>query len=130
LERREQPFSHPPESNGVSGGGLLARQVQKTWRMGDSAMKTTKAILTAVLLLTSTSAFAGSSLVGVSASVVSSVRLQAAQASMLVGPSSARDGLASDGKYRIMFEEQDRPATDSHYAVVTLLTDERAPSRR
>jgi hypothetical protein len=95
--------------------------------MGDGAMKTTKAILTAVLLLTSTSAFAGTSLVRVSASVISSVRVQSAT---VVGPSASRSGLVGEGKYRIVFQEQDREATDSHYAVVTLLTDERPSSRR
>jgi hypothetical protein len=92
-------------------------------------MKTTTGILTAALLLTSTTAFAGSSLIGVSTTVISSVRVQVGQPGTGMATSVERNGRAGDGKYRIVFAEQDT-AADSRFAVVTLLTDERLPSRR
>jgi hypothetical protein len=69
-------------------------------------------------------------LIGVSTTVISSVRVQVAQPATGDRKSVERSGLAGEGKYRIVFREQDAAAPDSRFAVVTLLTDERLPSRR
>ena len=91
---------------------------------GDVMMMKVKGILAAVVLLTSTGALANSSLIGVSVTVVSSVRLQVAHVSATERP-SAQGGAASGGNYRIVFVGEDRIARDSHQALVTVLTDER-----